>query len=218
MTLPYAAGSLISTVDDLYTWYQAVMNYEVVSKESLEKAHTPYILNNGEEIDYGYGWGLQYIQQSPTIEHGGGINGYLTSSIYLPEEKVFVAVFTNCDCKPPGGVAARMAAITIGKPYEWEEIEMTEETLKGYAAVYESEKAGKRIITFDDGMLYSQRNQGPKLQILPFANDQFFFKDGIEILKFERNQEGDIEAVILSGRSLPVQWDRTDEPLPGDEE
>ncbi len=218
MTQPYAAGSLLSTVDDLFTWYQAVMNYEVVSRESLEKAHTRSRLNNGQEIDYGYGWALQYIQQSPAIEHGGGINGYLTYSLYLPEEKVFVAVFTNCDCNPPGEAAARIAAITIGKPFEWEEIEMPDETLRDLEGVYKMQNDDRRIITFEDGKLYSQRNRGPKYRILPFDADQFFFEEGIETLSFKRNQEGDIESVILSGRASPQKCDRCDEPLPRDEE
>jgi len=176
MTLPYAAGSLLSTVDDLYTWYRAVMNYEVVSKESLEKAHTRYRLNNGDEVDYGYGWSLQYIQESPTIEHGGGINGYLTSSIYHPEE------------------------------------------LKAYEGVYLSENEDRRIITFKDGQLYSRRNEGRNYPIVPFAEDLFFFEGGIELPSFERNQEGEITAVVRAGRSSPETWNRTDQPVPHDEE
>ncbi|MCA1760767.1 MAG: beta-lactamase family protein, partial [Bacteroidales bacterium] len=34
MTQPYAAGSLLSNVDDLFTWYTAVMNDKVISKEN----------------------------------------------------------------------------------------------------------------------------------------------------------------------------------------
>lgn len=111
MTQPHAAGALLSTVDDLYLWYTAVMNHEVVSKADLKKASTPFVLNNGEETNYGYGWVLGEIEGSPSISHGGGINGYLTASIYLPEEKVFVAVFSNCTCKDPGNIASSMAIL-----------------------------------------------------------------------------------------------------------
>jgi hypothetical protein len=50
MSLPYSAGALLSNVDDLYIWYDAVMNGKVISEESLEKAHTPSTLNNGKPI------------------------------------------------------------------------------------------------------------------------------------------------------------------------
>ena len=44
MTIPYAAGSIQSTVEDLYKWHQAVHAYKLVKKENLDKAFTPYKL------------------------------------------------------------------------------------------------------------------------------------------------------------------------------
>jgi CubicO group peptidase (beta-lactamase class C family) len=111
MTQPHAAGALLSTVDDLYLWYTAVMNHEVISESNLKKATTSFVLNNGEETNYGYGWSLGKIKGSPSISHGGGINGFLTASIYLPEEKVFVGVFSNCTCRDPGETASGMAKL-----------------------------------------------------------------------------------------------------------
>jgi hypothetical protein len=81
MTQPYAAGSLLSTVDDLFTWYTAVMNDKVISNENRIKAHTSFKLNNGKPTGYGYGWFLGNIQGSPMIQHGGGIHGYLTALV-----------------------------------------------------------------------------------------------------------------------------------------
>ena len=211
MTQPYSAGSLLSTVDDLHTWYRAVMNEQVVSRGSLEKAHSRYVLNNGQPVDYGYGWSLGFIQGSPTIEHNGGINGYLTSSIYLPEEQVFVALFTNCDCAPPGETAARMAAMAIGRPYGWEEIEVPVTVLHQYEGIYGSGSGDRRIISVEDGKLYSRRNEGPKYQLLPFDRDKFFFEVSFTTLSFQRNQEGAVESLVTEGRSSPVIMKRVGE-------
>ena len=71
MTQPYSAGSILSNVDDLFSWYDAVMKYQIVSKESLTKAHTASTLNNGKTTGYGYGWFIGNIQGSPMIQHGG---------------------------------------------------------------------------------------------------------------------------------------------------
>jgi CubicO group peptidase (beta-lactamase class C family) len=115
MNLPYSAGSIQSTVEDLFKWHQAVHSYKLVKKESLDKAFTKYKLTDGKETEYGYGWGLGDIQGSPTIGHGGGIPGFLTQSIYLPKEDVFVAVFSNCGCNPPFDIGDKMATLAIGK-------------------------------------------------------------------------------------------------------
>ena len=47
MTQPYAAGSLLSTVDDLAIWSDAVFAGKLVRKEWLSKAFTPYRLRTG---------------------------------------------------------------------------------------------------------------------------------------------------------------------------
>jgi CubicO group peptidase (beta-lactamase class C family) len=115
MNQPYSAGSIQSTVEDLFKWHQAVHAYKLVKKESLDKAFTKYKLTDGKETEYGYGWGLGDIQGSPTIGHGGGIPGFLTQSIYLPKEDVLVAVFSNCGCNPPFDIGDKMATLAIGK-------------------------------------------------------------------------------------------------------
>lgn len=111
MTQPYAAGALVSNVDDLYNWYKALFSYQLIKKETLEKAFEPYQLNNGEYTEYGYGWGVGTLYGSPKIEHGGGIPGFLTQCIYLPEEELFVVVFSNCNCQSPSAVAELIAGI-----------------------------------------------------------------------------------------------------------
>ncbi len=214
MTLPYSAGSLLSNIDDLYIWYDAVMNDKIISKESLEKVHTTFKLNNGKPTGYGYGWSLGNIQGSSMIQHGGGINGYLTSSMYLPEEEVFAAVFSNCDCNPPGNLAFKLAAITIGKPYQWEKIEMSEETLISYEGVYESEFDGEYIVSFEEGGLISMRTGGTKFKILPYEKDKFFFEDALATLEFQRNKKGKIISVVSKGTGLSVTWNLTDKPVP----
>jgi len=112
MTLPYSAGSLLSNVEDLFVWYDAMISNKVLNKESLERAHTSYKLRDGRLTGYGYGWELGNIQGSPTIKHVGRINGFVTYSVYLPVEKIFVAIFSNCDCTDNlENPASRMAAI-----------------------------------------------------------------------------------------------------------
>lgn len=214
MTQPYAAGSLLSTVDDLYTWYKALMNYKVISEESLKKATTSNVLNNGSKTGYGFGWFLGNIQGSPRIEHGGGINGYLTASMFLPEEEIFVAVFSNCTCTAPGNIATKMAAIALGLPFEWDSISLDDDILKSYEAVYTSEFDGDLIITFQDGQIAAMRTGGFETMLTPFEKDKFFVKDGTSSFHFERGKDNAISSVISKGTSYDILWERTDKAIP----
>jgi len=215
MTLPYAAGSLQSTVDNLYKWNQAIHTYKLVKKESLDKAFTPYVLSDGKKTDYGYGWSLDNIQGSPAIQHGGGIPGFLTMGIYLPKEDVFVAVFSNCDCKSPDEVAVKLAGLAIGKPFEYNEIKSDSTAMKQLTGVYEMEgNEEQRYITFSDGKLFSQRNKLTKFNIKPYEKDKYFFESMMNTIEFVRNKSGDVEKLIFKGRSEPTVWFKTNKPIP----
>ncbi len=214
MTQPYAAGSLLSTVDDVHTWYQAILNDELISAESRELAHAMGVLNNGEKVGYGFGWSIGNIQGTPMVEHGGGINGFLTASLVLPEEDVFIAVFSNCLCNYPGDVAMQMAGIVIDKPFEWEKTSLEESLMESYQGVYEKTADDVRTLTYVDGQMYSLRSGGSKYAIHPFAKDQFFFDEGTMTLQFNRDDTGQITSVTSKSTGLDQTWLLTDKPLP----
>ena len=215
MTQPFAAGSLLSTVDDLSTWYIAVMTDKIMTKASRKKAHSVFTLNDGSQTDYGFGWSIGNIQGSPMISHNGGINGFLSASNYLANEKVFVAVLSNCLCNSPGDVAEKLAAIAIGKPFlDRKKVTLKEEALKSYEAVYTSESDDERIITFDEGKLYSMRTGGSRYELLPYAKDKFFFDGDTITLEFIRDSQNAIVSVILKSTRSDKKWVRSDKPIP----
>lgn len=94
-TWPYAAGSLCSTTQDLYKWLRALHNGNVLSKESYEMMITPGMLNDGSQLRYAMGLTHFNKDGNEIIEHGGGINGFLSSSGYYPEEDLYVICLVN---------------------------------------------------------------------------------------------------------------------------
>ncbi|HMA53325.1 MAG TPA: serine hydrolase domain-containing protein, partial [Acidobacteriota bacterium] len=116
MTQPYAAGSLLSTVDDLAVWSDAVFAGKLVRKEWLDKAFTPYKLTNGESTGYGYGWFVADFAGHRSIEHGGGINGFSTYEMTFPEDGIFLAILTNSAVagRDPEPRAVRIAWLALG--------------------------------------------------------------------------------------------------------
>lgn len=214
MLLPYAAGSIQSTVEDLFKWNQAVHSYKLVKKETLDKAFTEYKLTNGKGTGYGYGWALSQIQGSPTIEHGGGINGYLTSGIYLPQEDVFVALFLNSTVKAPDFLSQKMAALAIGKPLKTTTIELDDETLEQYTGIYEDDEGTQRMITREGNQLFSQRTGSTRLKIMPSAKDKFFFEDSFTTVAFIRDVSGTVVESKMDARGTIITSKKTDKPLP----
>jgi len=112
-TLPYSSGSLMSNVDDMLKWQNGIDTNSLVNSKTKEKIFTNYELNNGEKIDYGYGWHIKEINNSQTREHGGSIFGFKSMGVYLPKEKVYVIGLSNCDCNSPTQITKDIAALFI---------------------------------------------------------------------------------------------------------
>jgi CubicO group peptidase (beta-lactamase class C family) len=217
VTHVYSAGAIQSTVEDFFKWHQAVHSYKLVKKENLDKAFTRYRLTDGKETDYGYGWRLGYVYESHSIWHGGSIEGFGTTEIYLPEEDVFVVVFTNCDCIYPKEVASRLAALASGKSYEHTEIPVDDMTLQEYNGLYENQKGQQQIITVIENQLYSQLGRGPKSKLKAYQKDMFFFDDdAMKTIEFSRNKKGKIEKLKTKLPDGNEVWNKTNKSLPSE--
>ena len=193
MTLPYAAGSLMMTVADLNTWIQAIHSEKLISRASLDKAFMPYTLNDGTETEYGYGWSMGGIQGMPSIEHGGGIFGFVTESIYIPEEKVFATVFCNHNGGASTPATIQLASMAIGKPYHTGTIlELTDKQMADYVGIYEIKPGDERTITLEDNALYSIRTEGSKTPIVAIGRDEFLYERSFTVMRFARDKSGKV--------------------------
>ena len=200
MFIPHAAGSILSTVDDLFKWHQSLYSYTLVKKETLEKAFEKAKLNDGKSAEYGFGWFLKNIQGSPTIEHGGGIEGYLAEAIYLPKEDVFVAVFSNSTSNSPQFVSSKMCALAIGKPYTYKEIQLEEAMLQSHSGVYENEEGIQFRVVKEGKQMFAEKTNGLKHEIKAYEKDKYFYDDYFSTLTFNRHSDNSITTVETNER------------------
>ncbi len=207
MTQPYAAGSLVSTVDDLARWDAAITQGRLLKPASWQRAFTSYTLADGKPTGYGYGWQIGQLQGAPTVAHGGGINGFSTYALRLPEQKVFVAVLSNADggLANPGVVASKAAALAIGKPFrEFKEIALDAATLDRYVGVYEVEKGVTRSFKREGGVLVIQRSGRPPMRLKAFSQNGFYLPDGFDWFEFALDGKGKAGSVTqyADGREM----------------
>ena len=116
MQQPYSAGALYSTVEDLLTWDQALYTERLLPAAAKQLMWTPF------KDNYAYGWMIG--EPTPTlfgghrrIAHGGGINGFSSVIVRLPDANVTVIVLANNDSVNASGVGRDIAAIYYGQPY-----------------------------------------------------------------------------------------------------
>ena len=96
MTQTYAAGALISSVDDMARWGAAINSGGFLTPESWKRMLKPYVLNNGEATKACSGWFVDRLPFSRDVYgHAGGINGFASMLYWVPEDRVFVVVLLN---------------------------------------------------------------------------------------------------------------------------
>lgn len=115
MSLPYAAGSLYSTVEDLFLWDQALYTEKVLSAQSKELMFKPN-LNN-----YAYGWGISTqtagSKSLNIIGHGGGINGFNTLITRLIDDRHLIVLLNNTGGTKLGEMSREITNILYDQPF-----------------------------------------------------------------------------------------------------
>jgi CubicO group peptidase (beta-lactamase class C family) len=117
MSLPYSAGSLYSTVEDLSLWDQALYTDKLLSAKYKEMMFKPFLDN--------YAYGLVVEKQplgdaketASAITHGGGINGFNTLIVRLVDDKHLIVLLNNTGGAKLGEMGKNIAAILYDKPY-----------------------------------------------------------------------------------------------------
>ncbi|MGB8957865.1 MAG: serine hydrolase [Candidatus Aminicenantales bacterium] len=218
MTQPYAAGSLLSTIDDLAVWSDAVFAGKLVRKEWLDKAFTPYKLTNGESTGYGYGWFVGDFAGHRSIEHGGGINGFTSYEMTFPEDRVFLAILTNSaiEGRGPEPRAVKIAWLALGltEP-ERKAVTLPARDLDAFAGVYMNERKEEFYVSREGDKLFAQRQGGSKDELYPASATEFFLKNNPARLMFVKDSGGGINGLRIMSRIGPTQvLTKTDKPLP----
>lgn len=187
-TIPYAAGSLMSTIDDMFLWSKAIHHNLLISESSKRIALSNHRLVNGKATNYGYGWAINEIAGVSSIEHTGGINGFTTSGIYIPDSNIYSIILTNID-DGKGPESSNIKAITtlLGKSIkERSVVNLSENEMKKWVGAYQFEDV-VRFITYDQGVLYSTREGGRPMQLEPLSNNEFRFKNSLTTYQFSAN-------------------------------
>lgn len=121
MSIPYAAGSIYSTVEDLYLWDQALYTDELLPEKYRDLLFGKYIPTRRRY--YGYGWFIAKMFVGKTDElveinrHGGGINGFSTMITRIPSNKSLVVLLNNIERAPLYEMTVAINGIIHGKPF-----------------------------------------------------------------------------------------------------
>lgn len=208
LTLPFSAGAIMTTVDDLLLWHNALLNFLLIKKESLQKAMKPSALNNGKRIPYGYGWRFAKLNGSNVIAHTGSTRGFTSTTMFFPKEKIYIATLTNCNCKNIPDINKSIANIVLNKPTtssQVKTVKIDSNKSQKFIGKYEVQPNVYITISYKDNSLFlTAPNQTKSIALFPENEYRFFMKVVPAKVTFKTNSKGKITGLILnqSGRKI----------------
>jgi D-alanyl-D-alanine carboxypeptidase len=194
MTIPYAAGGVYSTAEDLANWIKVLNGGEFIDPGLLERAWATRTLPDGTAVAYGYGWNICDIAGQRSIGHGGFINGFSASLEYLPVSDITVAVLTNQDAGEPEAsyLTRRILRLMLTGNAVLQELQLDASKRNALVGTYRYENGDSRVIFDNDGYLYSRRNDNDPIRLVALSPEFLAFPDteGTYGLRFTSDSDG----------------------------
>ena len=143
------AGSINSSAGEMTQWMRLhlgggeIDGERLIETATLQAMHTPQIATGGYPTEsttlsmgYGYGWSIEAHRGHYLVQHGGGIDGFISWVALLPHEGLGVVAYTNAIGMNP--LPTAVARTVIDRVFGLEEIDYLE---KGREAIAEALEA-----------------------------------------------------------------------------
>ncbi len=109
MSVPYAAGGLYSTVEDLFRWDQALYTDKLIPQSLRDEMFAPSVQVQHSYMSYGYGWLIGKQFDLPWIFHSGGIDCFVTEIHRFGDNQGTIILLSNRETTDLGSITEIIA-------------------------------------------------------------------------------------------------------------
>lgn len=214
-TLPYSAGGLYSTVNDMAKWDAGLRDVRVLKESSLSKMFTPF------KWRYALGWEVDTLFGHTWAYHGGQGAGFCTAFMRFVDDPFCVVVLSNNDAGYVQRMAFDLAAVAYGEPYDVPvtktPITVDTAALDDYLGVYELGSDRHHLVTREGDSLFVAEVGGKRSPLMAESEDKFFFaRNHCLTLTFVRDTAGKVVEHIFhhkgsDERALRIDGDKAEE-------
>ena len=122
----------------------------------------------------------------------------------LPDDRIYVAVLSNCaNCADPRSLALTAATTLLGSPFDAQPAaSIPPGVLDGYAGSYRDEDGDVWVVSREGDHLAVVA--GRRYSAFPRSEDVFFFRDTVRTLRFLRDASGNVASMEIDEKAGPV--------------
>lgn len=191
---PFSAGMIISNVDDLLKWNEALYTDKLLDQKWIQQAQTGFTLKDSTKIHYGYGWNVNEFLGTKWLFHSGGIDGFSSLTYQFPEKHLYLAAMTNNPAKFPD-MLDELSYRIMKNDFEMpKSIPITPEKLAVYKGVFVFEindETYYKKFTVKNNSLIEMAHRGIEEELIYIGNDKFRYKNGdLWSITFNRDKRG----------------------------
>ncbi len=179
MSVPTGGGSLYSTTRDLLSWYKNLQANRVINLELTKKMLNPqFIMNEATSDGYGYGLFTGEFEGSAMVGHDGGIEGFVSSAWYFPNENTYIIALSNVDTVSMQQINFDLTQLIFGKevslPVKKVAISLDPSILQQYVGSYELKPGFILSIRLIENRLIGQATGQDEFDLFAFSPTVFF--------------------------------------------
>ncbi len=104
-------GGVYTSINDLFKWDQSLYTDKLLPLKMIRESFTRGTLNNGEKINYGYGWHLKKYLGHEIVYHDGETRGFRNIIYRIPDLKFTIILLTNRNKGDTVNLAEKIASI-----------------------------------------------------------------------------------------------------------
>ncbi len=184
-------GGVFTTVEDLKKWDDSFYSSKVLDRDFWNKMTQVGVLNNGEQLGYASGLGIENYRGTTVHRHGGAFAGFRAELIRFPEHRLSVIFLGNRDDVDPSRTAFQVADMLLEDEFKKHKnespvedftspvvsinaISLTTNQLKVFEGNYWGidDKISRKLEVRNDTLNYV-RDNGFASKMIPIAHNKF---------------------------------------------
>ncbi len=187
MSNPGGAGAIISNPTDLALFITELFNDKLMSKESLK------LMTTASDKDFCSG--IFYSEIDGLVIYGseGGIDGFQSMLVYIPSTETAIALTANALNYSKMKIMMNALSVSHGKEIKMPnmaKIKLTEEEVKQYEGIYESNEVPFDLVFEAHGaILKGAPEQSNLKELIATKKDEFRFDELDVVLEFNTGEK-----------------------------
>jgi len=192
----WGAGSLHSTVEDLYKWGQVFQTGGgILSPASVDAM-----------LEHGYGTEKLSYDNNTLVTYTGRTLGYISQTLFFPNDNVTIVWLSNYDRIQVVSLMKDLIAITFKEPYSLpqrinrQETPLNATALQQYTGTYQAVMQPFNYTVFQCGnqLFYTSNEPYETVQLFHEHNDTFFVTpESPDSFVFTRDASGRVDGFVM---------------------